>query len=90
MDQGRGMLGALQAAAGYLYSASSDKTLAIWDLGTYARLRVLNGHRGGLYSLALHKGHACSGSLDSTIRLWHKAQATGGKAERDKIVVGAS
>mmetsp|Transcript_61902 Transcript_61902/g.122400 ORF Transcript_61902/g.122400 Transcript_61902/m.122400 type:complete len:80 (-) Transcript_61902:2593-2832(-) len=53
-----------------LFSASSDKTCAVWHLDTYVRLRVLVGHHGGLYSLAVHRGRVCSGSLDETIRLW--------------------
>ena len=61
---------ALQADGRLLYSASCDKTLAVWRLDTYERLRVVSGHRGGLYSLAVHDGRACSGSLDETIRVW--------------------
>ena len=61
---------ALQAGVACLYSASSDKTLAVWSLATYARLHVLSGHRGGLYSLCMHRGRACTGSLDGTVRVW--------------------
>ena len=68
----RSFVTALQVAKGdnILYSASSDKTLCEWDLQTYERRRVLTGHKGGLYSLAVHHGRACSGSLDATIRVW--------------------
>ena len=68
---------ALQANAGCLYSASSDKTLAVWSLATYEQLRVLTGHRGGLYSLAVHTGRACSGSLDGTVRVWSQLSGEG-------------
>ena len=61
---------ALQESNGCLLSASCDKTLGVWCLTTYEKLRVLNGHKGGLYSLTVHMGRACSGSLDETIRVW--------------------
>ena len=61
---------AAQPERGLLFSASCDKTCAVWHLGTYERLHALTGHRGGVYSLTVHGGHICSGSLDETIRVW--------------------
>ena len=47
-----------------LVSASSDKTCRVWHLDTYAPLRTLSAHRGGLYSLAVStRGDLTRGDL---------------------------
>ncbi|HMG35214.1 MAG TPA: caspase family protein [Blastocatellia bacterium] len=52
-------------------SASSDKTVRIWNAATGQMLRVLDGHRDNVTSIAFSPDSKvlASGSLDKTIRL---------------------
>ena len=61
-------------AGSLLFSASSDKTAVVWHVDTYEMLHVFTGHSGGIYSLVLHGGIACSGSLDKEVRIWPKVR----------------
>src|SRR5262249_6249319 len=56
----------------YAMSASHDKTLKIWDLGTCEEVRTLTGHTGGVKSVLLFPGGrlALSGAHDGTVRMW--------------------
>lgn len=61
----------------YLFLASDDKTIAVWDLLEHgARVRELLGHQGFVLSMALaDRGNesACvfvSGSVDTTVQVW--------------------
>jgi len=53
-------------------SASMDKTLRLWDLGTGSCLRVLEGHTEGVRKVLLMPTarFAVSASLDQTLRVW--------------------
>eukprot|EP00930_Biecheleria_cincta_P099796 TRINITY_DN91410_c0_g1_i1.p1 TRINITY_DN91410_c0_g1~~TRINITY_DN91410_c0_g1_i1.p1 ORF type:complete len:441 (+),score=84.18 TRINITY_DN91410_c0_g1_i1:94-1416(+) len=54
-----------------LYSASLDKSLKIWDLGTRRCTETLLGHVAGISSLDLFaKGRPVSGGADKTVRFW--------------------
>jgi small GTP-binding protein len=53
-------------------SGSDDNTVRVWDLETGHCLRVLEGHTGHVWGVALHTSqrHALSGSTDKTVRMW--------------------
>jgi hypothetical protein len=57
----------------YLASGSSDKTITIYDISTFKRISVLNGHEGPVTTLAYKSNDSnilFSGSTDRTIRIW--------------------
>ena len=56
-----------------IISASSDKTIRVWDASTVIEmLPPLQGHDGPIYSVAfsLDGSKIVSGSSDKTIRVW--------------------
>ncbi|MCA9286369.1 MAG: protein kinase [Phycisphaerales bacterium] len=55
-----------------LYSGSSDRTVAIWNLDTGERERTLPGHDRSIWSLAVTADgtRVASASIDQTVRLW--------------------
>ena len=55
-----------------IVSASSDKTVRIWDVATGAQLNVLMGHTSTVYSafFSLDGSRIVSASEDNTIRIW--------------------
>ncbi|NJO30609.1 MAG: WD40 repeat domain-containing protein [Richelia sp. SL_2_1] len=56
-----------------MVSASTDKTIKVWDLKTGQLLRILEGHEDGVYTVAISQDEQiiASGSADNTIKLWH-------------------
>ncbi|WP_437310615.1 NB-ARC domain-containing protein [Sorangium sp. So ce388] len=56
-------------------SASSDKTLKVWDLGTGQLLRTLEGHTADVPGVAVTPDGriAVSASLDKTLKVWDLA-----------------
>ena len=58
-----------------LLSASADSTLHALSLDTQQQ-RVLSGHSGDVYSVAVHAAgeHAASGGYDGTVRVWDVAR----------------
>ena len=56
---------------GRLASASSDKTVRVWDASSGVCLRVLEGHTDWVNSVtALGDGRLASASSDNTVRVW--------------------
>jgi len=53
-------------------TASTDKTVRLWDARTGAEIRRFEGHEGGVQSVAFTPDNrrALSGSEDKTLRLW--------------------
>ena len=71
----RGMVRCVDASADLSLIVSGgmqDHTLRLWDVASERCLAVLEGHRGGIYSVALDAEgrRALSGSRDGTVRLW--------------------
>jgi len=58
-----------------LLTGSRDRTAALWDAATGERIRVLEGHDGGVTSVAFSPDgkRALSGSQDKTVALWDAA-----------------
>ncbi|KAG0226915.1 protein with putative role during mitosis [Actinomortierella wolfii] len=65
---------------GRLYSASSDKTVKVWDVETLECLATFQGHTGGVNSLTALKGayagQLATGSSDKTIKIWDVTTGT--------------
>ena len=55
-----------------LVSGSDDRTVAVWDLQTGARLHDSTGHQGWVSSVAVSPDgrHIVSGSSDRTVAVW--------------------
>ncbi|MDT9205827.1 MAG: WD40 repeat domain-containing protein, partial [Limnospira sp. PMC 1236.20] len=53
-------------------SASSDKTLKLWDLETGTELATLTGHSWSVNAVAIAPDgfRAVSASMDKTLKLW--------------------
>jgi WD40 repeat protein len=55
-----------------LATASSDRTIKIWNLTSYQTKRTINAHNDLILCMALLKnGNLASGSMDTTIRIWN-------------------
>ncbi|WUI01160.1 AAA family ATPase [Spirillospora sp. NBC_00431] len=56
-------------------TASSDRTVRVWDAGTGAEVAVLRGHEGPVVSVAWSPDglRLATGSDDSTVRVWDAA-----------------
>ena len=59
-----------------LFSGAKDGKITIWDLRSFWKIRVLEGHSGAVTTLQLmHDAILLSGSADGTIRCWDKTTA---------------
>jgi COMPASS component SWD3 len=56
----------------YLFTASDDKSVIMWDLHTLTAARTYKGHAGVVFCISVNQGGnlLVSGSYDETIRLW--------------------
>jgi WD40 repeat protein len=56
----------------HIVSGSGDRTVAVWDLQTGARLHELTGHQGVVNSVAMSGDgrYIVSGSFDGTVAVW--------------------
>lgn len=58
----------------YIYSASTDKAVIIWDAVTCARIKKLSGHQSYVNALSASRDQSkallCSVSDDKSIRIW--------------------
>jgi WD40 repeat protein len=63
---------AIAPDSSFIVSASSDRTLRIWDVGTGAVRRTLSGHRAHVYGCAISPDGTlvASASADNTLRVW--------------------
>ena len=53
-----------------IITASNDHTIHVWAPQTGELIHILQGHQGGVWSLAATKDVLVSGSTDATIRVW--------------------
>ena len=53
-----------------IWSASSDKTVRIWNANTGDCIKILYGHTGPVFTLTLTAQFVWSGSWDKNIILW--------------------
>lgn len=60
----------LVSGADRLYSGSMDKTIRVWDLGTFQCLQTLRDHTSVVMSLLCWDQFLLSCSLDSTVKVW--------------------
>jgi WD40 repeat protein len=63
---------AISKDGGMLISGGKDGALMVWDTNTAKEFRHLDGHTGGITSLAVdsNTGALLSGSIDGTLILW--------------------
>ncbi|EDV28456.1 uncharacterized protein TRIADDRAFT_19665, partial [Trichoplax adhaerens] len=67
----QGPVWALGVHADFLFSASSDKTIKVWDTkNSYKCIRTLTGHKNIVLGLCVHGTNLFSGSSDNTIKVW--------------------
>jgi WD40 repeat protein len=64
---------AIDHACGLIVAGGSDGTLRLWDSGSFELIRLLAGHTGPIWSVALHahKALLASSGQDGRIRLWN-------------------
>lgn len=55
----------------FAISASSDKTLRVWNWKTGQHLHTLNGHTSSVNNVAISGHFAISASSDKTLRVWN-------------------
>eukprot|EP00448_Togula_jolla_P034538 CAMPEP_0170645462 /NCGR_PEP_ID=MMETSP0224-20130122/43099_1 /TAXON_ID=285029 /ORGANISM="Togula jolla, Strain CCCM 725" /LENGTH=321 /DNA_ID=CAMNT_0010976693 /DNA_START=118 /DNA_END=1081 /DNA_ORIENTATION=- len=54
-----------------VYTASSDKSMKIWDMSSRRCVDTLLGHVAGVSAMDIyHKGRPLTGGADKTVRLW--------------------
>eukprot|EP00210_Caulerpa_lentillifera_P002053 g1968.t1 len=61
---------AVEAYENWLFSASADRTIRVWDIESRRCARVLEDHSRPVLSLAIANNKLFSGSYDFTIKVW--------------------
>ncbi len=56
---------------GKIFTASDDSTIQMFSLTTGQLIRSLEGHEGGVWSIAATQSMLVSGSSDRTVRIWN-------------------
>lgn len=54
----------------FLFSASFDKNIVVWDIASLDPVKILSGHEGCVKSVCLTAERLFSGSTDGTVRIW--------------------
>lgn len=61
-----------------MVSCSTDKSIFIWDINTCERIKKLKGHKSFVNSVSIARTGSvpliCSGSDDSTVKVWDRRQ----------------
>jgi WD40 repeat protein len=66
----RGCINSLLVHGDWLISASSDRTIKIWNLKSRKELKTLVGHLDSVDSLLIHGKQLISTSIDHIIKIW--------------------
>ena len=67
---GRTVVTCLLFSHGRIISASDDHSIHVYSPHTGQLIHSLNGHNGGVWSIAATKDTLVSGSTDGTLRIW--------------------
>src|SRR2546430_761178 len=61
-----------EGGGGRAVSASDDHTLKVWELDSGQAVRILEGHSGGVWGVAVSGDgrRAVSASADKTLKVW--------------------
>lgn len=54
-----------------LVTGSKDRIIYVYDLKDYKKIGKLIGHKGGIQCLQLLSNRLCSGSWDTTVKIWN-------------------
>ena len=67
---GDSVITAVKISQGRVITASDDRSIKVYDLATGRVIHWLDGHEGGIWSIAVSGNTLVSGSTDRTLRVW--------------------